>query len=348
MLKGVTMTNKNRLFLIICICLLSFSLSASLVLAHAPLETGDNESIETATLISDPTKSWAIYAELHEGGEAQYYRFNITAGEKIHVMLFKSMRSEESDFLPGFVLMGPGLSGQGIVPDYVEKPAEVNASVVEGNQPAEGTYEPFSPGTFYSLGELEIDAPSSGTYYVAVYEGDMGGHYGLAVGDVETYGIDEWILIPLSLLGVYQWEGQSLALVLAPMIVTVAVGAVLVGWQLKKMGTLGHVTIWPGILAGLLFIGSGVIILFQMIYSIMLTEFSSEVVITLVFTLIPIALGLATIVLSLRATEKLSVKNRIFFVILGVVALFMWAGLFVGPTLAIVAGFMPSPRRIND
>lgn len=315
------------------------SVSVSLALAHAPLGTGDNESIETATFIPDPTKSWAIYAELHEGGEAQYYHFNITAGKRIHVMLFKSMRPEESDFLPGFVLMGPGLSDQGTLPDYVEKPAAINASVVEGSQPAQGTYEPFSPGTFYSLGELEIDAPSSGTYYVAVYERDMGGHYGLAVGDVETYGIDEWILIPLSLLGVYQWEGQSLPLVLAPMIATVAAGAVLVGWQLKKRGTLGEVTIWLGVLAGLLFIGSGVIIISQMTYSIMLTAFSSEVVITLVFALIPIVLGLATIVLSLRG--KLSVKKRIFFVILGVVALFMWAGLFVGPALAIVAGIMP-------
>ncbi|MDH5375026.1 MAG: hypothetical protein OEZ21_01500 [Candidatus Bathyarchaeota archaeon] len=335
------MTSKNGLFLLICFCFLSLSISVSLALAHAPLGTGDNESIDTATFIPDPTKSWAIYAELHEGGEAQYYGFNITAGKRIHVMLYKSMRPEESDFLPGFVLMGPSLSDQGTVPDYVEKPAGVNASVVEGNQPAQGTYEPFSPGTFYSLGELQIDAPSSGTYYVAVYEQDMGGHYGLAVGDLETYGIDEWVLIPLSLLGVYQWEGQSLALVLAPMIATVAVGAVLVGWQLKKRGALGKVTIWLGVLAGLLFIGSGVIILFQMIYSIMLTAFSSEVVITLVFALIPIVLGLATIVLSLRGTEKLSVKKRIFFVILGVVALFMWAGLFVGPALAIVVGIMP-------
>ncbi len=329
-----------RAFLIFCFCVFALSISIPPALAHAPLEIGDNESIETATFIPDPTKSWAIYAELHEGGEAQYYRFNITTGKRIHIMLFKSMRPEESDFLPGFVLMGPSLSDQGTVPDYVERPAGINASVFEGDQPAQGTYEPFSPGTFYSLGEVEIDAPSSGTYYVAVYEQNIGGHYGLAIGDVETYGIDEWILIPLSLLGVYQWEGQSLAMVLAPMIATVAAGAVLVGWQLKKREALGKVTIWTGVLAGLLFIGSGVLILFQMIYSIMQTTFGSEVVITLVFALIPIALGLATILLSLRDPEKLSAKKQISFIILGVVALFMWAGLFLGPTLAIITGIM--------
>ena len=56
---------------------------------------------------------------------------------------------------------------------------------------------------------------------------------------------------PLSLLEVYQWEGQSLAFVLAPMLTTVAVGASAIGWQLNKRGTLGKVTIWPGVLASL-------------------------------------------------------------------------------------------------
>ncbi len=342
------MTTKSRLLAVICLCLLSLILSVSCASAHAPLETGDNESLETATLIPDPTKSWAIYAELHEGGEAQYYRFTIMADKSIHVMLFKSMRPEESEFLPGFILMGPNLSDQGTLPDYVEKPAGTNASVVEGIQPKHGTYEPFSPGTFYSLGELQIDAPSSGTYYIAVYEPDEGGHYGLAVGDLETYGIDEWILIPFSLLGVYQWEGQSLAGILAPMLVTVAVGAAIVGWRRARQGTLGKVAIWPGVLAGLLFIGSGVLILYQMIYSIMLTEFSSEIVITLVFALIPVALGLATTILSLKETETRHVKKRISLIILGVAALFMWAGLLVGPALAIVAGIIPYPRRRTD
>ena len=106
------------------------------VLAHAPLKPGDNESLATATFIPAPTKSWAIYGELHEGGEAQYYPFNMTDGQKIHVMLFKSTRSEEAEFLPSFVLMGPGISEQGDVPDYVEKPAEARTFVVNGEKPA--------------------------------------------------------------------------------------------------------------------------------------------------------------------------------------------------------------------
>ena len=339
------MAIKRRFCLCVCSGLLLLSVAVSFALAHAPLGTGDNESLETAAFIPDPVKSWAIYAALHEGGEAQYYRFAIAAGETIHVMLFKSLRLEESDFLPGFVLMGPGISDQGTVPDYVERPTGSNAFVVAGNQPAQGTYEPFSPGTFYALGELEIEAPGSGTYYIAVFEPDLGGHYGLAVGDVESYGLAEWILIPFSLLGVYQWEGQGLALVLAPMVATVAVGAVLVGWRLKQQGTLGSVSSWLGALAGLLFIGSGAITLFQLVYSIRLTAVGSEAVVTLVFALIPIVLGVAALVLSLRGAEQHSARTRISLVILGAIALFMWAGLVLGPMLAIIAGIIPCPLR---
>ena len=98
---------RKFVFAFIFLTLVSHTIIVSETLAHAPLGPGDNESLETATEIIDPTKSWAIYAKLHEGGEAQYYRFNATAGQRIHIMLYKSTRPEDTDFLPGFVLMGP-------------------------------------------------------------------------------------------------------------------------------------------------------------------------------------------------------------------------------------------------
>lgn len=318
------------------------------VLAHAPLTPGDNESLATATEISDPLKSWAVYGELHEheGEEphAQYYTFNISQGQRINVMLYKSRRSEEVTFLPSFVLMGPGLIEQGTVPDFVEKPEDAELLLVESQQPAVATYEPFSPSSFYSLADLAVDAPASGTYYVAVYASEAG-HYGLAVGDVESYGIDEWILIPFNLISVYQWEGQSLALILAPFIVVLAVGGALVIVRMKKEGTRGTLMAWLGILAGLLFLGTGVATLFRMGLSLIGTAAGAEVGITLVFALIPIVLGVATLRLSLREEERAGVKKRVYFVVLGVVALFMWAGLLIGPVLATIASLMPSGER---
>ncbi len=316
--------------------------------AHAPLGPGDNESLAAAAEIPDPLKSWAIYAELHEheGGEthAQYYKFSIAEGEKIHIMLYKSRRSEEAAFLPSFVLMGPALVEQGIVPDFIEKAEGAKSLVVEGQQAAVATYEPFSPSSFYSLADLDREAPASGTYYIAVYASE-GGHYGLAVGDRESYGIDEWILIPFSLISVYQWEGQSLALIFAPFVVVLAVGIGLVVWTMKKRRKTGTLMAWLGFLAGLLFVGTGVATLFRMILSLIGTSAGAEVGITLIFALIPIGLGVVTLRLSLEEKEEAGLRKRAYFAILGTVALFVWAGLLIGPALAIISSLMPSGGR---
>jgi hypothetical protein len=243
--------------------------------------------------------------------------------------------------------MGPSITGRGTVPEKVTVPAGASILVVSsGHQNA--TYEPFSPGSFYALSDETVASPVSGTYYIVVYEGSAtptGGHYGLAVGDRETYTIDEWILIPLSLLNIFQWEGQNIALILVPMIATLTVGIILVAWALSKRRNLSNGMAWLGSTAGLLFVGSGAITLYQMSFSIMQSYLSSEVLITLVFAVIPIVLGILALRLSLKHMEKLRVRKRIYLAILGVAALFIWAGLFVGPALAIIASIIPTRLR---
>lgn len=315
---------------------------ASTVFAHSPFNAGDNESLETASVIPDPTKSWAIYAELHEGGEAQYYRFDALNGQRMHVMLFKSTRSEDDSFLPTFVLMGPGIQNQGSVPSFVEIPDGAGTAVVDGIQSSYSTFEPFSPSVFYELAQLDLAAPADGTYYVAVYESSRGGHYGLAVGDREDCTLTEFILIPISLVSVYQWEGQSLALVFAPMTATVAIGLALVVWRwrtrLSNKGFFG----WIGVFAGLLFLGSGASVLFQLTFKLTQTAVSFEIVVTVVFALLPIILGAVALLLCSRAEEKVNLRKRIYLAIVGIAALFAWAGLLIGPALALIASFSPS------
>lgn len=319
-------------------CLVSIHKSS----AHSPLTPGDNESLETAAVIPEPAKSWAIYGKLHEGGEAQYYRFDMIEGDRIYVMLFKSTNPEDEDFLPGFVLMGPGVTAQGVVPDYIEVPSGANSIVAEGTQPDQATYEPFSPSSFYSVAELDFNAPDSGTYYIAVYEPLMEGHYGLAVGYVESYTLSEWILIPVNLISVHQWEGQSILFILSPMIITLAIGIILMIWLRKTRATPKTPFDWLGSLAGLLFLGSGVILIVQMIFSLMQTQLTSEVLITLIFAVIPILVGIGTLVVSLKTKTTAILRTRVYLAILGIVALFMWAGLLIGPAIAIVASLLPS------
>jgi len=216
-----------------------FFLVIPFVMAHAPLGTGDNESIDKATVVPDPTKSWALYSQLNSDGDAQYYTFNVTAGQKTHVTMYKSMSPEDANFNPRLVIIGPDVAAQGDIPTNITIPPGSNARLVSQTRPAP-TYEPFSPSTFIGLADEPLDTPTPGTYYLVVYEqsdAPRGGHYGLAIGDRETYTIDEWILIPFNLMTIYQWKGQSLALVLAPMIATVIVGIILVTWHSRRSAT---------------------------------------------------------------------------------------------------------------
>jgi len=335
-------TRPAFLGIIFLLLVLPWFLLTPAVLAHAPLTPGDNESLATAVFIPDPTKSWAMYAELHEGGEAQYYSFNITEGERIHVMLFKSPAPEDREFVPSFVLMGPDINGQGDIPDYVETPVGSDTLVAEGEQPAQASYEPFSPSSFYSLADVALDAPSSGTYYIAVYEPFRGGRYGLAIGDREEYSLSEWILIPLNLISVYQWEGQSLIVIFAPLVATLVIGLGLILWLLRNRWTTQTILDWTGILAGLLFLGTGVMILFQMALTLTQTPLVPEIGVTLMLALIPLLLGIGMLRLVLKSLGKVNIRKRAYLAILGLLALFAWAGLLVGPALAIVASVLPT------
>ncbi|MBN2488468.1 MAG: hypothetical protein JXA98_05525 [Methanosarcinaceae archaeon] len=318
-------------------------LSVSFVLAHSPIIPDNNERLDSATIISDPTKSWVVYGELHESMEAQYYRFNISKDQSIHLSLLKSTNPDNRDFLPDFALMGPGIQNQGDIPEYVEIPAQAGVTVLTGEQPSRATYEPFSASSFYHLAELEMNAPVSGTYYIAVYGPTKGGHYSLAVGDRETYSLFEWILIPIRLISIYQWDGQSMLMIFLPVIVVFAMGAlIMVFW--KKSWIPETPFEYAGVLAGLLFFGSSAMIFFEMVLALTRAPVVPEVAITIITGLFPILLGVTALLVIYKNREKVDIRKRAYFIIIGILALFLWAGFLVGPCIALLASIMPSGK----
>ena len=63
--------------------------------AHTPLNSsGDIHSIETAFEVSSPTKSWTLYRELNNEGEAEYYKLNLNVGERLRVSLYTKENKE--------------------------------------------------------------------------------------------------------------------------------------------------------------------------------------------------------------------------------------------------------------
>lgn len=312
--------------------------------AHVPIGSKENDSLETSFEIPNPTKSWVVYSEIHEGGEGRYYRFDLEEGTRLRFTLFIPNQFVGTGFLPAIALMGPGIANDSILPDYLEAPKDVGISMIEGEYPEAPRYEGFTPSTYTLLIDVDTTAPATGTYHIVVHEPTHSGRFGMAIGYVESFTLEEWVLVPFSVMLIYQWEGQPLALVLAPMILTVGLGLLILGRRRPHMMSRRRIPTALAALAALFFIGSSTSLIFQMVYALIQTGFTAEATITIVFAAIP-----SVIATSLMRVVKDSnwEEDRMSMVKVGVtagLALIFWAGLIVGPILAATAAIIAGIR----
>jgi hypothetical protein len=166
----------------------------------------------------------------------------------------------------------------------------------------------------------------------------------MAVGLRESFTAEEWLLVPISDLSIYQWEGQSLAMVLAPPAAVFLVG-------LAAMATLSRGRLRPvdvlwvlATAAGLLMIASGASLLYQMLWSLSQTGAEASAVVTVIFALVALGLGFAALRIAHRERTPgaLPARSRLWLAVIGALALAAWAGWIVGPAIAILAAVLPA------
>ncbi len=304
--------------------------------AHAPASAGSNEDIANATVISNPEKSYAIYSDLHQSGEAQYYKFPMIKGQRLYGSV---MIPGPGSMVPDIVITGPGIPSSGIVPSYIEIPPGAGAMVIPGTPPGKPTYEPFTPQSIYEVARFNMTIPEDGDYYLAVY-GPGAGKYSLAPGFLEQFTLSEWLLIPFSVISIYLWEGQSLSLVFAPFLIIVLGGIALLLFEQKKVGKRWGYREWIVLTAGLLYLGGAAITAAQAVHTVLLTGYSSIVLVTLIFIAVPVILGIILIRMGLiLSRDSRYSRARGFWILLaGLLGLVVWAGLVIGPVLAILGG----------
>jgi hypothetical protein len=341
-----THRRRYRLLLPVLVTVAAGLLVAPAAGAHAPLGVGDNESLATATAISDPTKSWAVYARLHEGGEAQYYRLEAKRGETIPLQLFRSPAEDGTGFVPSLVVMGPGMQDGGTVPPFIERPAGAGAAAVPGAPSRDVTYEPFSPSAMREVARTTLTASQDGTYYVAVYGNARGGRYGLAVGSRESFTLSEWLTVPLFFATVYAWEGRPLWLVYLPAALVVAAGVVLL--RRRRAGRHLDLAGWTASIAGLLFIASGVTVVVQTVVALSRSGLDPALAVTVFLAALPIALGAFTLWFASHRGARWTAGARFALAALGVAGLVLWAGWLCGPALALVAALLPPWRSSSS
>jgi hypothetical protein len=307
-------------------------------MGHVPLLVEGNDHLENAAIIEDPTKSWVVYDQLDHEGDARYYRMEMEEGEELRLSLFVPDRST---FSPGMVVMGPGLGTSPDVPDWIEVPMEAGSVVVPGEDPDLAEYEPFTPSALYNRARFSRVLSEPGTYWVGVYEPDEGGRFGLAVGYREEFSLVEWGSVPVTSIGIHQWEGQPLWLILSPLLLALFAGFAIIGLRRRKRGVVPEgSTVMVAAASGLFFIGSGLMVLLQMGIALNATGLVSSAVVTLFFAILPLILGFSILWIAILRKGEISRRNGVNLAIIGLIGLLTWSGLIIGPFLAIGAGLM--------
>jgi len=310
--------------------------------AHSPLFPEENHSLATAYQISDAAKSWATYTVLDHPDKGAYYKFTMSSGDKINVSLITPDSPSNSGFLPSFALLVPGLAPNNSVPAYIEIPIGYGTIVVNGTDPGQATYEAFSPGWFYELASLTMNAPKDGTYYVVVFDNaHKSGNYGLPVGYIEEFTPREIVMVPYNVHVVYAWEGQNQFVTLLPIILILIVGGIMLYWRSKQGMAPKGISKWLAAFAGLAFLGSAASTIYQMLLAFSVTGAKGEAVFTLLFVTISIVLGVPTLMYAVRDKPTLTPWRRAALIVIGMIALFGWSGLYFGPALAILAALLP-------
>lgn len=325
----------SLVLLILALCFLPAAIGPGS--AHAPLSAGSGEGIDTALLISSPEKSFVLYTALPRGSEAQYYRFPMEAGQ---VLSGSIMVPGPGTMVPDLAIICPGITPSGDLPPFLTVPPGSAAMVIRGQAPEQPSYEPFTPQPVYEVARFSVPVAENGSCYIAVF-GSTGGKYSLAPGFREEFTPAEWLLIPWSVIAIHLWEGQHPLMILAPMIIVLAGGSAAL-WFLQKRRGLRITPVRLLVLAaGLLFIGGAAMTALQIIHTVSATGYDPGVFLTLFFTGIPFALGLAALQAGRRdAGPDSSRRTGMTLIVVGLLGLLFWGGLIIGPVLALTGGIV--------
>jgi hypothetical protein len=315
------------------------------VAAHVPVGGEPGDSLDTALEIENPLKSWVMYHDLHEEGEAHYYTFDMEAGDRLRIILNLPAELEASAFRPILILIGPGLVNSTSAPDYLEIP-QGDGYVIYDDFSLHEEYEGFTPSAFFEIHDIDTTIPETGTYYLAIYDAAEHERYALAIGYQEVFTFDEWILVAFNVITIHLWEGQNIVAILSPWIVVLLLGIIFYSRKGEEIGIENDVLTWTGIIAGLLFIGSGLALLHQMVWALLQVPANAQVVITMLFASFPILIGIATL-RALKTGWKSDTSRILKLALVSGLAIFAWAGLLIGPTLLLLVSIVGFATRDN-
>ncbi|MFW9931908.1 MAG: hypothetical protein ACFFDR_04560, partial [Candidatus Thorarchaeota archaeon] len=270
--------------------------------------------------------------ELHEAQEPQYFYLHMESVTRLRITINLPLEYEGIDFNPTLIIMGHDLGTNDTIPEYVELPSGLEAMVFE-SETSIPVYEGFTPSAFLVTLNLNLQVSDVDHYYLAVFDDSMGGRYSITLGYVEIFTLEEWLLVPFSVISIHLWEGQSLALILLPMLVIPVIGLILFQRGFLKIVKRDNPLVWIGLVSTLFILASGAVIFMQMILATASVGFDPQIVITFIFGLLPFTLGFFGARLLSKADDFLDRPNAIRLFAIGIISLFVWGGYIIGPLI---------------
>lgn len=206
-------------------------------LAHRPIfvEPRSNTTRANAIPISDHDISWAVYAQLSDAGEVNYYRFEGTRGARVQIEMLVP-RSESARAF-GFDV---ALIGKGFDVARVPFPLEAGEGAIvapdSGHADARGFDEHITQTSYWYRQSLRAQLPANGTYWIAVYDPrGRTGKYVLAIGEREVWGAEDIVQMPSIVARVRDFAGLGsieiplipIGLGIAVLVIVARIGALL-------------------------------------------------------------------------------------------------------------------------
>jgi hypothetical protein len=140
-------------------------------------------------------------------------------------------------------------------------------------------------------------------------------------------------------IGIRLWQGQSFLLIGGPYLVVLAVGLLLFFMRQRRERMIPAAGV--GLIAGLLFLGSGVETILQTGIALRLAPVDPSVVVPLVLAGIALGVGSMAVRASVKASDSTPERFRLLMLMVGTVGLVAWAGVIIGPVLAFGAALLP-------
>jgi len=169
------MNDKAQNYGIFIVILLVLFFSISTVAAHQPrLETGTNVSMNNPIVVQNPEISQAFYSTLR--GSPDYYKISSNISFKLYLNLL--------------IPTSPGIPADFVSAQVMDTNGNILLTLNGTNSTWTPYFEEFAGDNYLKGPEATKQLPA-GTYFVKVYNTENQGKYTIAIGDIESFPIDE-------------------------------------------------------------------------------------------------------------------------------------------------------------